>query len=133
MRIDLFRTTTVGIAGLVGAGLLALQVPSTSTAGAELLKRDEDGAQLTVVTEEDEAEDDDLALVADTRSRDTSRSKASRNSRGDDSRTGRASGRDDSRSGRHAAGADWTRDGKGGLKRDWSRHHTNDKSRNNTR
>lgn len=144
MKIRTLLTTgTLGVAGLVAAGLLALPATSgasaSATAGDPWVKRDEDTADVVLV-----ADDDDDDTNDDTRAtRDTDRTNAATNS-GRDTRsnnntrsrtndrtgTGAATGRDDSR---QRAGKDWTQDGPGAQKRDWSVRSTNDRSRHNTR
>jgi hypothetical protein len=88
-----------------------------------VLARDEDAAYL--VTADDDGDDDD----DDSNDGHTDRSGKS-NDRTNSRFTGVSRDRDLSRG---DLTRDWTRDGKGGKKRDWSRHHTNDRSRNDTR
>ncbi|MDQ3616718.1 MAG: hypothetical protein M3393_08860 [Actinomycetota bacterium] len=123
---NLLPIGTLGIAGLVGAGLMTF--PSTTLAAdsgdAAFTKRDEDAAELVLVDDDD---DDD--------SNDTSRSRFTGFSRStnDNTRsnfTAVSRDRDLSRSDKTR---DWTRDGKGDRTRDWSQNRTNDRSRNDTR
>ena len=145
MKIRTLLTTgTLGVAGLVAAGLLALPAASTSasgTAGDPWVKRDEDTADVVLVADDDD--DDTNDDTRETRATRDSRTNAATNS-GRDTRsndntrsrtndrtgTGAATGRDDSR---QRAGKDWTQDGPGAQKRDWSVRDTNDRSRHNTR
>ena len=134
MKITTLRVGTLGLAGLVTTGLLALPL-SSATAGDQLLKRDEDTPDVVLVSDDD---DDDTfrnarsAASDNTNSRDNdtrTRAGAHTGSR-DNSRTGNRSGRDNSYSKQKR---DWTTDGPGKRKIDWSQNHTNDRSRNNTR
>lgn len=88
-----------------------------------VLARDEDAAHL-VVSDDDGDDDDDESNDGHTDR--TGKSNDRTNSRF----TGVSRDRDRSRG---DLTRDRTRDGKGGEKRDWSRHHTNDRSRNDTR
>lgn len=128
------RTTltlgTVGIAGLVTSGLLALPVTSAFADDDTVLKRDEDTPDVVLVADED---DDDAA----NRMAGTDTDTHSRNTSGVDS--------NDATNSRHTAVSrdrdrswgdktrDRTRDGAGDRKRDWSANRTNDRSRNDTR
>ncbi len=129
----LLSISTLGLAGVVGAGLLALP-GATITAGADeevAVKREDNVAELVLVSDDD---DDDSA--------DDSRSGVSKTTVGTGSSRSRADGtnskytavsRDRDRS-RGDLTRDWTRDGKGDKKkRDWSANKTNDRSRNDTR
>ena len=137
MRI--IRGSIVGLAGAVGAGVLAW--PAVAGNGAErqaddvYLKRNEQAGELVTVDDDELEDDDELQLVADTRSRNTrsrnTRSRASRASR-DNTRSNVTNvSRDRDRS-RGDKTRDWTRDG-GEKKRDFSANKTNDRSRNDTR
>jgi hypothetical protein len=107
---------------------LALPISGVALAQSEkvtpepVFARDEDAAPL--VAADDDGDDDD----GDT-SGHTDRSGKS-NDRTNSRFTGVSRDRDWSRG---DLTRDKTRDGKGGKKRDWSRHHTNDRSRNDTR
>lgn len=114
MKIKLLPPAVAGLAGLVTAGLIALPGSAGAT---DFAKRDEDSADVVLVSDDDDENDDDDRLARD----DTSRSR---------SRTGSRSGRDNSRNKRVK---DWTRDGTNSRKRDWSQNRTNDRSRHNTR
>jgi len=84
MRI--IRGSIVGLAGAVGAGVLAW--PAVAGNGAErqaddvYLKRNEQAGELVTVDDDELEDDDELQLVADTRSRNTrsrnTRSRATR-------------------------------------------------------
>lgn len=117
--------------GRVGVLILALVIGVTLPLGgvavagddandpAALLRRGDEGGTLFAADDDDDGGDDD------TRSR--SRKSFDRtNSRF----TGVSRDRDQSRG---DLTRDRTKDGPGGKKRDWSRHHTNDRSRNDTR
>jgi hypothetical protein len=128
---------TLVLSGLVTAGLLALPVTSVATAAgdAELAKRDDDGTELVLVSDDDVDDDDTGLRKAGTQTRTRSRSRVSRTNTGRDgdgtrTRTGANSGRDNSRP---RVQRDWTQDGAGPAKRDWSQNRTNDRSRKNTR
>lgn len=114
------RMLTLGLSGLVAAGLLAF-TQSATAADLTYLKRDELPDVVTVAED-----DDDLDPM---QRDDTSRSRSGNS--GDNSRTGDRSGKDDSRSGRRVK--DWTGDNTNTRKRDWSANQTNDRSRHNTR
>lgn len=121
---------TLGLAGLVGVGLLSF--PTTTAAIADDLgdkaftKREDHAAELVLVDHDD---DDDTGDQTRTRTRtrgthsrvshDNTRSNVTRMSRDRDHSHG-----DKTR--------DWTRDG-GTRTRDWSQNFTNDHSRNDTR
>lgn len=123
MRINPLRALTLGMAGLLAGGLLALQ--QGASANDEGVKRDEDAQDVVLVDDDEDDDDSGRRLLRD----DTTRSRSGNS--GDASRTGPRSGRDDSRSGRRVA--DWTRDNTNSRQRDWSQNHTNDRSRHNTR
>ena len=133
MRI--IRGSIVGLAGAVGAGVLAW--PAVAGPGADrqaddvYLKRNEQAGELVTVDDDELEDDDELQLVADTRSRDT-RSRVSRASRDNTRSNVTRVSRDRDRS-RGDKTRDWTRDGAGDQKRDWSANRTNDRSRNDTR
>jgi hypothetical protein len=122
------RTTltlgSVGIAGLVTTGLLALPVTS-AFADDTAFKRDEDTPDVVLVADEDD--DDTADRGDDTRSRNTSgvNSNDGTNSR----HTAVSRDRDRSRGDKTR---DFTRDGDDRT-RDRSAGHTNDRSRNDTR
>ena len=122
------RTTltlgSVGIAGLVTTGLLALPVTS-AFADDTAVKRDEDTPDVVLVADEDD--DDTADRGDDTRSRNTS---GVNSNDGTNSRHSAVS-RDRDRS-RGDKTRDFTRDG-GDRTRDRSAGHTNDRSRNDTR
>ena len=116
----------IGRAGVLILALvmgLTLPLGGAAAAGeaaddaAALPRRDDDA--VTLFAADDDGGDDDMSSRSRksfdrTNSRFTGASRDRDWSRGDLTR-------------------DWTRDGPGGKKRDWSRHHTNDRSRNDTR
>jgi hypothetical protein len=119
---------TLGLAGLVGVGLLAL--PGTTVAadvdGDVFTKREEGVTELVLVDDDD---DDDTLDTAGTSSRNTGFSRStSDNTRSNFTRVSRD--RDLSRSDKTR---DRTRDGAGTSQRDWTSERTNDRSRNDTR
>lgn len=132
--------TVSALGGLTAAGVAVSVLAWPAQAGdAQLaVKREQDTADVVLVTDDDDDIDDDLraraadddtdATDGDTRTGNTGNTG---NTRADNSRTGTRSGRDHSRTGR--AKVDWTNDGPGTKTRDWSRNHTNDRSRHNTR
>lgn len=137
MRIA--RGSVIGLAGLVGAGVLAWPaVGATSASDQVYVKRQEADVELVAYDDEDDDDTGAKKLQRDTRSRDTdTRSRVSRQSRSNqasrdatNSRKSRVS-RDRDRS-RGDLTRDWTRDG-GKKQRDWSSGSTNDWSRNDTR
>ncbi|WP_148575240.1 hypothetical protein [Nocardioides caldifontis] len=132
MRI--IRGSIVGLAGAVGAGVLAWPaVAGPDTKADEVyLKRNEQAGELVTVDDDELDDDDELQLVADTRSKNT-RSKATRSRASRDNTRSNVTevSRDRDRS-RGDKTRDWTRDG-GQKKRDLSANKTNDRSRNDTR
>ncbi len=122
-------------AGLVTTGLLALPISSAFADDDVTMKRDDDGTELVVVS--DDGTDDGLDAAGsntstktgrdNTRSRDTSGENSNDNT-GSGS-TGVSRDRDKSRGDKTK---DWTRDG-GDRTRDWSANKTNDRSRHDTR
>lgn len=133
MKITTLRVGTLGVAGLVTTGLLALPL-SAATAGDQLLKRDDDTPDVVLVSDDDDDDTVDRnarSAVSNTGSRDDN-TRTGRDNTGsrDNSRTGSRSGRDNSYSKQKR---DWTTDGPGKRKIDWSQNQTNDRSRNNTR
>jgi hypothetical protein len=130
---------TVALSGLLTAGLLALPVTAvaSSSGDAKVAKRDDDGTELVLVTDDDVDDDDTGMQKAQTRTRTQAQTRTRTRTRTQGqtrtrtrTRTGANSGRDHSRGGPRV---DWTNDGPGAKKRDWSRNHTNDRSRHNTR
>ena len=118
---------TLGLAGLVGAGLMTLP---GSTVAANLgddaaTKREDNLTELVLVDDDD---DDDTNDSTNSKSRFTGSSRSTRdNTRSNFTKVSRD--RDISRSDKTK---DWTRDG-GSRTRDWSANRTNDRSRNDTR
>jgi hypothetical protein len=119
---------TLGLAGLVGIGLMSLP---TGTVAANLghetvTKRDDSVTELVLVDDDDN--DDTNGTGTQTRSRNTGFSRSTNDSTRSNftkvSRDGDRSGSDKTK--------DWTRDG-GSRTRDWSADKTNDRSRNDTR
>ena len=131
MKRTTLTLSTVGIAGLVTTGLLALPVATAVAGGDTAVKRDEDTPDIVLVADEDD--DDTADRVAGT---DAGGDTNSRNTSGVDSNDGTNSrhtavSRDRDRS-RGDKTKDWTRDG-GDRSRDHSANQTNDRSRNDTR
>lgn len=122
---NLLPIGTLGLAGLVGAGLLSF---SGSTVAANVgqdafTKREEGVTELVLVDDDDDADSNDRS-----RSRFTGFSRSTRDhTRSNFTRMSRD--RDKSRSDKTR---DWTRDG-GDRTRDWSKNWTNDRSRADTR
>lgn len=124
-------------AGAVTTGLLALPISSAFAADDIDAKRDDDGTELVVVS--DDSDDDGFDGLAgtntntgtnggdNTNSRDTSGVNSNDNT--GSGKTGVSRDRDNSRGDKTK---DWTRDG-GDRTRDWSANKTNDRSRNDTR
>jgi hypothetical protein len=120
MRTKILTIGTMGLAGLVAGGLMALPVTATAVGGKDqVVKRDEDTPDVVLVTDDD---DDDGT--------DTNTSNGTNTGTQTNTRTGTRSGRDNSWT---RARKDFTKDGPGGRKVDWSQNHTNDMSRHNTR
>lgn len=126
--VSVVSAGTLGLAGLVATGLLALPGAATSTASSDdrFLKRDDDTPDIVLVADDD---DDDTNARDDDTNTNTGAGTNSR-SRNDGTGTGAATGRDDSRD---RLQRDFTADGPGSGNRDFSARQTNDRSRNNTR
>ena len=118
---------TLGLAGLVGAGVMAF--PGTTIAADvnedAVTKREEGVTELVLVDDDD---DDDTNGGTD-----TGTNTGTSRSTGDNTRsnfTGSAA----TRPSRSDNTRDWTHDGPGDTRtRDWSDNRTNDRSRNDTR
>jgi len=98
---------------------------SAKDAPEAVFARDEDAAPLMAADDDGDDDDDDDGDTG-----------------GHTDRSGKSNDRTNSRFTGVSRDRDWSRgdltrdkthDGKGGKKRDWSRHHTNDRSRNDTR
>jgi hypothetical protein len=123
--MNVLRGSVVGLAGLVGAGMLAWPASTAFAEGDEVyFKRDEQGKELVAVEDDDDTTGDgDTGKATNTGfSKPTNDSTNSRF-------TPVTRDRDLSRSDKTR---DWTRDG-GDRTRDWTKNKTNDKSRNDTR
>jgi hypothetical protein len=138
-EMSIIRGSVIGLAGAVGAGVLAWPMATASADTDEVrLKRDEQATEIVAVDDEDD--DDTNRLTNDDRvtaNTSDTRSKASRDTRSkasNDATNSRKTGvsRDRDRS-RGDLTRDWTRDGGGDRTRDWTKNKTNDKSRNDTR
>jgi hypothetical protein len=121
-------------AGAVTTGLLALPISSAFAADDIDAKRDDDGTELVVVS--DESDDDGFDAAAGTNTNTGGDNSNSRDTSGVNSNDNTGSGstavsRDRDRS-RGDLTKDWTRDG-GDRTRDHSKFKTNDRSRNDTR
>jgi hypothetical protein len=120
----LLPLTTLGLAGIVGAGLIAL--PGTTVAASidddAATKREDNVTELVLVDDDDDTADN-------TRSRNTGISRSTNdNTRSNFTRVSRD--RDLSRSDKTR---DFTFDGPGDRTRDHTANRTNDRSRNDTR
>ena len=125
MKRTTLTFSSVGIAGLVTTGLLALPATSALADGTSAVKRDDDSPEIVLVADQD---DDDTNDGSGTNTR--SRSRTGNSNDGTNSRHSAVSRDRD-----HSRGdltKDRTRDG-GDRTRDWSAHQTNDRSRNDTR
>jgi hypothetical protein len=121
----------IGLAGLVGAGVLAWPAASALAAQDEAYKRDEGSTELVLVGDDDD-DDTNGDTKGDTNG-DTSRGTGDSRSTNDGTRsnvTAVSRDRDLSRSDKTR---DKTKDGPGGTTRDHSAGQTNDASRNDTR
>ncbi|HET7689680.1 MAG TPA: hypothetical protein VFK41_04850 [Nocardioidaceae bacterium] len=128
------KAPIIGLAGLVGAGLLAAPVGhATTTAGDEqaYLKRDDQVSDLVLVADDDDDDTNDTNTGTNTGNTNTGTGTRSGDQNdATNSRVTRVSrDRDLSRSDKTR---DWTRDG-GSWTRDRSANLTNDRSRNDTR
>ena len=120
---------TLGLAGLVGAGLMTL--PGSTVAanlGDDVATKREDNLTELVLVDDDDYDDTNDGSDTSSKSRFTGSSRSTRdNTRSNFTKASRD--RDISRSDKTK---DWTRDG-GSRTRDWSANRTNDRSRNDTR
>lgn len=134
MKKSLISFGTLGLAGLVGVGLLALPTTTVSAdLGDTVTKRDDNAVELVLVDDDDDDDSNDRDSRSQA-SRDTTRGTGSSRSRADgtNSRYSKVSrDRDHSRGDRTK---DWTRDGRGEDRtRDFTQNQTNDRSRHDTR
>lgn len=125
--MGIIRGSVVGLAGLVGVGMLAFPLASTATdREAAFLKRDEQATDLVLVADDDDDDTNDDSK--DSNDTDTGVSRSTNdNTRSNFTKVSRD--RDLSRGDKTR---DWTRDG-GKKQRDWSANTTNDRSRNDSR
>lgn len=125
MKKTLIPFGTLGLAGLVGVGLMSFPATTVSAnLGDEAITKREDNVAELVLVDDD---DDDDSFSRTTRGTGSSRSRAD----GTNSRYTAVS-RDRDRS-RGDLTKDWTRDGPGSRTRDFSQNRTNDRSRHDTR
>lgn len=120
---------TLGLAGIVGAGLMALpgSTVAASTGDDQVAKREDHVTELVLVDDDDNDDTND-GTGTNTRSRNTGASRSTNdNTRSNFTRVSRD--RDLSRCDKTK---DWTRDG-GSRTRAWTADRTNDRSRNDTR
>ncbi len=115
---------TIGLAGLVGAGVLSFPATTVVAGGGDevVTKRDEDSVELVLVDDDD-----------DNDSNHNSRSTGFSRSTGDHTRSNFSRVSRDRDLSRSDNTRDRTRDGRGDRTRDWSQNRTNDRSRNDTR
>lgn len=116
---------TLGLAGVLGAGLMSFSGTTVSADGNDAyIKREEAATELVLVDDDDDADSNN-----NSRSRFTGFSRATGdNTRSNFTRVSRD--RDLSRSDKTR---DRTLDGPGDRTRDWSGNRTNDRSRNDSR
>ena len=121
----LLKTGTIGLAGLVVAGVIAWPTTTASAQGDDQVaaKRDDD-THAVVTTVDDDDDGDDTGLKG------TNTNTGGATNTGTNTRTGDNSGSDNSRSG---SVRDLTSDGPGRGNVDHTRNHTNDGTRHNTR
>jgi hypothetical protein len=139
---ELTTTATLGLAGLVTTGLFAWQAPLASAdqgsddrggQHAKAFKREDDSQ--SVVTTVDDDDDDDTGMGqkgTQTRTRTGGGTNTKTNTNGGTNTGTRTRGGITDHS-RARSVRDFTNDGKGRHHVDHSRHHTNDRSRHNTR
>lgn len=127
MKITTLRVGTLGVAGLVTTGLLALPIAAATAGDDQLLKRDDDTPDVVLVDDNDDDDDTGLAKRDGTN---TNTGTSAGTNTNDNTRTGARSGRDRSW---NKVRKDYTRDGAGERRVDWSQNKTNDRSRHNTR
>jgi hypothetical protein len=127
----LLTISTLGLAGVVGAGVMAL--PGSTIAadrGSDegFAKREDNVAELALVSDDDDDDtNDDTGTGTRTRSRTGNSRSTNDGTRSNFTKVSRD--RDLSRSDKTK---DWTRDG-GSRTRDWTANKTNDRSRNDSR
>jgi hypothetical protein len=138
MRNRILTIGTMGLAGLVMGGLMALPV-TANAAGVkdQVVKRDEDTPDVVLVTDDDDDNDGPGARGTHTNTNTngntgthTNTGTNTKTGTATNTRTGTRSGRDDSWTNSRK---DLTDDGSGKGNVDHSRNHTNDQSRHNTR
>ena len=127
MKITTLRVGTLGVAGLVTTGLLALPITAAIAGDDQVLKRDDDTPDVVLV---DDSDDDDDTGLAKRDGTNTNTNSSAGTHTNDNTRTGARSGRDRSWAKQRK---DFTQDGPGERRVDWSQNKTNDRSRNNTR
>lgn len=120
---------TLGLAGLVGAGLMTLPGSTVAASlGDDVATKREDNLTELVLVDDDDDDDTNDGSDTSSKSRFTGSSRSTRdNTRSNFTKVSRD--RDLSRSDKTK---DWTRDG-GSRTRDWSANRTNDRTRNDTR
>lgn len=126
--------STLGLAGLVGVGLMSFPAATGAVAAdpgdKALIKREDHAAELVLVDHDDDDDTGDQNTGTNTRTR----TRGTRHSRVTNDNT-RSNVTRMSRDRDHSHGdktRDWTRDN-GTRTRDWSQNYTNDHSRNDTR
>lgn len=129
MRTKILTIGTMGLAGLVAGGLMALPMTANAASGKDqVVKRDEDTPDVVLVADDDD--DDGPGAKGTGTHTNTGGGTGTHTNTNTNTRTGTRSGRDNSRG--HVR-KDLTNDGPGSGKVDHSRNHTNDGSRHNTR
>jgi hypothetical protein len=115
------------LAMLLGVGLTGTTALAGEQSGQEAVLREDDADALVVVSDDDADGDGNTGNTGGG----TYNSRTGNSNDGTNSRvTGVTRNRDRSLD---DLTRDRTKDGPGGKKRDWSRHHTNDRSRNDSR
>ena len=134
----LLKTGTIGLAGLVTAGVVAWQAPTALAKDDDpaATKRDDD-SQVVVTTVDDDDDDDTGLKGTNTRTRtnglDTNTNNTNNNTNTNNTSTNTRTRGDDGDDSRHRQVRDLTNDGPGTGNVDHSRHDTNDGTRHNTR
>ena len=132
MAVNIIKLGTVGLATTVAGGLLALPLASYASGSDDAVKRDEDTADVVVVSDDDDDDtNDDTGTNTNTGNTNTGTGTGSgdQNDATNSRHTGASRDSDRSRGDRTR---DMTRDG-GDPTRDHSANNTNDGSRNDTR
>jgi hypothetical protein len=146
MMSTLLKTGTIGLASLVASGLIAWQAPTALASHgsddgpgddrghhhSKAVKRDDDAVALVTTVDDDDDDDTGFGQAKHTNTNTSTGTRTRTRTRGGTNTGTRTRGgvTDHSRGGKVR---DLTGDGRGSGNVDHSRHHTNDRSRHDTR